>query len=589
MSASLGLRRDTSGAMMIVGLFGAVLVTALLYYVIGIGDTIVHRETMQDSADAGAFSAAVVHARGMNLLVLINLIMAAVLAVLIALKLVLTITLAAIVVCIALAYPTFGASLSPVPTLANFAQQTQNVIDQAQPRIFDLLRAGRRTAHVVRRVMPSVAGARAIDVAMGPAFSQHVSAAVPWPIPVTRELPTEDDRFEVLCDHAGRVVGDVVTMPFAAIPGIGPIRGFISSAIGALTSAFSSWFCGAGGSSPPSMTQTIDTSVPMSPAAASCDRDRSSSTCEAARRDEEAARPTAEGNCPAAGSPGAGWCEERSRRARHECGPGSGVRDYSYQRVVRRRFFWRESIGGAMVLRHTGDARARPGDPREQDEVVSSALVTSRGYPSCSPLDPRRRPGDPEADLCERVPPRDPPGPGAPPVGRAAAIAVEYESFPRMHACVRSREVQLQPSGDRGFSSSSASDMAPQRLRERLDDGTPVHLGGDPLQIRFFVFASAQPANAARGVGMAAWGRPVSRDAALGAVGVLGEIAVSQGEFFYPSTDLRDRPEWMWNMRWQARLREFVAPTGGSCGAAGGACSGGLSGSAGLLDRVVGH
>ena len=41
---------------------------------------------MQEAADATAFSAAVLHARGMNLLVMINLIMACVLAVRVALK-----------------------------------------------------------------------------------------------------------------------------------------------------------------------------------------------------------------------------------------------------------------------------------------------------------------------------------------------------------------------------------------------------------------------------------------------------------------------------------------------------------------------
>ncbi len=39
----------------------------ILWYLAGIGDAIVFRERMQEAADATAFSAAVLHARGMNL------------------------------------------------------------------------------------------------------------------------------------------------------------------------------------------------------------------------------------------------------------------------------------------------------------------------------------------------------------------------------------------------------------------------------------------------------------------------------------------------------------------------------------------
>jgi hypothetical protein len=88
MSSARTLKNDASGAVMVFGVFGAVLLVGVLYYLIGVGDAIVHRESLQDAADATAYTGAVYHARGMNLIAMINLTMAAVLSVLVALKLV---------------------------------------------------------------------------------------------------------------------------------------------------------------------------------------------------------------------------------------------------------------------------------------------------------------------------------------------------------------------------------------------------------------------------------------------------------------------------------------------------------------------
>lgn len=68
---------DQRGATMVMGVFIAVLLVGMIYYVWGIGDAIMHRERMQDASDTAAFSAAVIHARGMNMLALINVVMAA--------------------------------------------------------------------------------------------------------------------------------------------------------------------------------------------------------------------------------------------------------------------------------------------------------------------------------------------------------------------------------------------------------------------------------------------------------------------------------------------------------------------------------
>ena len=81
------LKNDKSGAIMVMGVFMAALMVGFIYYVKGIGDAILFRERMQDAADAGAFASVAVHARGMNLIALLNITMVSVLAVVTAFRL----------------------------------------------------------------------------------------------------------------------------------------------------------------------------------------------------------------------------------------------------------------------------------------------------------------------------------------------------------------------------------------------------------------------------------------------------------------------------------------------------------------------
>lgn len=69
------LGRDTRGAILILGIaLGLVLATAVSYLV-AIGDGILWREAAQNAADAGAFENAVWHARGMNMIAALNILL----------------------------------------------------------------------------------------------------------------------------------------------------------------------------------------------------------------------------------------------------------------------------------------------------------------------------------------------------------------------------------------------------------------------------------------------------------------------------------------------------------------------------------
>lgn len=71
------LYSDKRGAVMVTGLFMSCFLIGSLWFVMGIGDTLVFRDKMQEAADVGAFSSAALHAKGMNFISLCNLVLLA--------------------------------------------------------------------------------------------------------------------------------------------------------------------------------------------------------------------------------------------------------------------------------------------------------------------------------------------------------------------------------------------------------------------------------------------------------------------------------------------------------------------------------
>jgi hypothetical protein len=72
-----GLASDQRGAVMLIGLLLALAVVGTLWCLIGIGDAILAREVSQEAVDSAAFTNAVIHARGMNFIAFINIIVMA--------------------------------------------------------------------------------------------------------------------------------------------------------------------------------------------------------------------------------------------------------------------------------------------------------------------------------------------------------------------------------------------------------------------------------------------------------------------------------------------------------------------------------
>ncbi|MCA9587798.1 MAG: hypothetical protein KC657_20890 [Myxococcales bacterium] len=75
------LIEDQRGAVMLTGLFMSCFLIGSLWFAIGIGDTVVFRDRMQEAADHGAFTSAALHAKGMNFISACNLVLLALVAV----------------------------------------------------------------------------------------------------------------------------------------------------------------------------------------------------------------------------------------------------------------------------------------------------------------------------------------------------------------------------------------------------------------------------------------------------------------------------------------------------------------------------
>ena len=75
------LHNDQRGAIMLMGLCMSCFLIGALWFLIGIGDAIVFRDTMQEATDHATFTSAALHAKGMNFISACNLFILALIAV----------------------------------------------------------------------------------------------------------------------------------------------------------------------------------------------------------------------------------------------------------------------------------------------------------------------------------------------------------------------------------------------------------------------------------------------------------------------------------------------------------------------------
>jgi hypothetical protein len=202
------LARDRRGAVMILGVFMAVLMVGFVYFVKGIGDAIVYRERMQDAADAAAFAAAAVHARGMNLVVLVNLATVGVLTVFT------SIGMFKHTAMIVLTY--VGVADPQVAELTARGEQAGQLWrEQLYPDIARVLRAASTASSAIAVAIPAAAEARALDLATA-GFRPPVTSASSYP--AFGRLPVADATLEELGDRVAAPADAVVRLGLQPYP-----------------------------------------------------------------------------------------------------------------------------------------------------------------------------------------------------------------------------------------------------------------------------------------------------------------------------------------------------------------------------------
>ena len=255
---------DDRGAIMVMGIFMCSCLVGALWYLAGIGDAILYRERMQEAADAIAFSDAALHARGMNLIVMVNLIMAAILSVRVAIrvaKLACTVA-AAVFAALSFIQPQLGLLAAP----AAAAAQTLEQVDSSSKPVIDGALQGLSLAEdgISTRTPPiAQSAAEAVGAHYRPAITGHTAFRVsdPFPVPLSG-LPVEHARPAKLCNEAAALLSEVQSWLLGKASGGALIPA--SEAIGAIMQRIvaldTKYFCDLeGGSSAPSTAGELAT------------------------------------------------------------------------------------------------------------------------------------------------------------------------------------------------------------------------------------------------------------------------------------------------------------------------------------------
>ncbi len=250
------LHRDEGGNVLIIYVAASLLLVAMVWALIGTGERAVQKETIQSSADAAAFSASVIKAKGLNIIAFCNLVMALLLALVMllrAIKYVLYGVAAAVTICAAIPFtaPVCDPFVTPVD---DFAFQTYPQLeDKAEKFIRMAMNGLHYTERAVAHITPIIAFAEAYHIGTDGAYQKNFGkgslVTVSWPLPI-EQLPVKDGTCQDLADNAVQYIGDIAKLVIGKIIGFlhlpGKIADWVASGIQAVVKPLGSTLCGGG-------------------------------------------------------------------------------------------------------------------------------------------------------------------------------------------------------------------------------------------------------------------------------------------------------------------------------------------------------
>ncbi|MCC6555559.1 MAG: hypothetical protein IT372_21570 [Polyangiaceae bacterium] len=247
--APLGDRR---GAVVVMGLFMSIFLVGSLWYLIGIGDAALYRARLDAGSDAISFGAAVYHARGMNMIAMLNLILVATLAIIIvakALKFVIGIVYATAKYMCYLAKLAGGEdpeSCNVAKDAASTMEKLSLIIDSIEANEGGLMASISTAQREIAATAPWVAATESTN--LGADYAPIIvsgGAVSPSMVPANGRLglPIRDEDWAVTCkrgtDLAPDMVDDMIPPAYLEYVGmVGSLEG--------LTADFSPTYCGEG-------------------------------------------------------------------------------------------------------------------------------------------------------------------------------------------------------------------------------------------------------------------------------------------------------------------------------------------------------
>jgi Flp pilus assembly protein TadG len=224
--------KDQRGAIAVLSTFMAAVLVGMTYFAIGTGDAILYRERMQDASDASSYAAAVYHARGMNIIALFNILMAAIIAVLIIFRILMVFG----TILKALGFiPYIGAALAAAGNVIyNIAKPAADATQKIADKVIPMLNMAQKG---VAHLMPIAAEVKAVMQAKG--YKAPITFGVAISSTIIQGLPVEEDEKSRICEKAAGYVADLVT---GFLPGF--VKKFVVKLITGLITSFGAYFCG---------------------------------------------------------------------------------------------------------------------------------------------------------------------------------------------------------------------------------------------------------------------------------------------------------------------------------------------------------
>lgn len=616
-----GLARDDRGAIMVIGVFMAIVLVGLLYYMSGLGQMLFRRERMQDAADAVALATAIGHARGMNLIAFINMVMAALVAIVLALKIIeLMLTgLALILVAISWFVPPAGAA---VPIVYE-ARETVKEVHDAAREIVDNILIGLNMAERAIRVITPVQSVLTATLKIGDKYSDVTDLTVAVPTRLT--LPVENDKYDTLCNEGGDIISDLIHSVTGGIPFVGKV---IDLAAGVLIVAVKNAYCFKDGSQVPPTPIPFDRSLPFNETGQKCEDDKAamnagSKNCEDWEQELRDRHPESDGNCPSSGDRAA-VCTSALSTARDQCNINTkrNGENYSWaaQPVKEKVVFDTEDWNwktieyeyvGSPVLNNTTDYGSamdtfnqaqsevnsgnRPNfeqleqdTPRTGGKPCDNGGVRAEDTPNPERLWSEWNAEPTWAEITWETPGQSQPEnvkpvctkkleamknklpnqgqipertlDGRPPPGYEGEFTLQYDTIKQVYGCTEHDDLPVVfPADWASEGAAGGDDKAPQKMEEGAT------LGSEDFQLRGFALVTGDERRSKkvdRQLGHTAFERQVESEEWVTLARNSGRIAISQAEYYFNHNGVTnsDVYEWVWHMDWRARLVRFRLP-----------------------------